>query len=143
MALCEGVIERRSCGENQPGGLRGSEAGVGEDSDRAVRTARNESLFREINERVKELNEAFDALSRSAEWICECGNTMCLEPIQMPRDEYEAVRTRGSNYFFVKPDAAHVVPDVDVVVEQHDRYRVVQKIGVAAEIAEKDATGGA
>jgi hypothetical protein len=58
---------------------------VAEDSDRAVRTARNESLFREVNERVKALNEAFDALSRNAEWICECGNTVCLEPIQTAR----------------------------------------------------------
>jgi hypothetical protein len=116
---------------------------VAEDSDRAVRTARNESLFREVNERVKALNEAFDALSRNAEWICECGNTVCLEPIQMAREEYEAVRERGSDHFFVKPDAAHVVPDVDAVVERHDRYWVVQKMGVAAEIAEEDATGGA
>jgi hypothetical protein len=35
-----------------------------------------------------------------------------------------------------------LVPDVDAVVERNDRYWVVQKIGVAAKIAE-DATGGA
>ena len=113
---------------------------MSEDTDRAVRTARNESLFREVNERVKELNEAFDALSRNAEWICECGNTECLEPIQMTHEEYEAVRARGGDCFFVKPDDAHVVPELENIVERHERYWVVQKIAVAAEIAEEDAT---
>ena len=116
---------------------------MSDDTDRAVRKARNESLFREVNERVRELNEAFDALSRNAEWICECGNTECLEPIQMTHEEYEAVRAQGSDYFFVKPDAAHVVPDAEAVVERHERYWVVKKIGVAAEVAEEDDTGGA
>ena len=108
-------------------------------TDRATRTAQNESLFRAVNERVKELNEAFDALSRNAEWICECGNTACVEPVQLTREEYEAVRARGGDCFFVKPEAAHVVPDVEVVVERHDRYWVVQKIGLAADVAEEDA----
>ena len=111
------------------------------DTDRATRTAQNESLFREVNERVKELNQAFDALSRHAEWICECGNTACVEPVHLTHEEYEAVRARGSDCFLIKPDGAHVVSDVEVVVERHDRYWVVQKLGVAAEVAEEeDAT---
>jgi hypothetical protein len=119
-----------------------SEASVSGDTDRAARIARNESLFREINERVKELNEAFDGLANDAEWICECGNPECLEPIQMTREEYEAVRARGGDCFFVRPDEAHVVRDVEAILERHERYWIVQKIGVAAEIAEEDATAG-
>ena len=119
-----------------------SEASVGGDTDRAARIARNEALFREVNERVKELNEAFDALAQNAEWICECGNSECLEPIQMTHEEYEAVRARGGDCFFVMPDEAHVVRDVEAVLERHVRYWVVQKIGVAADIAEEDATSG-
>lgn len=111
-----------------------------EDTDRAARTAQNESLFREVNERVKELNTAFDALSRHAEWICECGNTECLAPVQMTHEEYDAVRARGSDCFLVKPDEAHVRPEVENIVERHERYWVVQKIGLAAEIAEEDET---
>jgi hypothetical protein len=34
-----------------------------ESRDREVRAARNQSLFREINERVKELNEGFQSRS--------------------------------------------------------------------------------
>jgi hypothetical protein len=109
------------------------------DDDRAVRIAQNQSLFREINERVKELNQAFDALARQSEWICECANTECLEPVQLSHQEYEAVRARGNDCFFVKPDEAHVVPEVENILEKHERYWVVQKIGVAAESAERDA----
>jgi hypothetical protein len=109
------------------------------DTDRAARTAQNEALFREVNERVKELNTAFDALARHAEWICECGNTECVEPVQMSNEEYEAVRARGSDCFLVRPSDAHVVPEAETIVERNDRYWVVQKHGLAAEIAEDDA----
>jgi hypothetical protein len=112
---------------------------VSSDTDRAARTAQNESLFREVNERVKELNKAFDALSLHPEWICECGNTDCLEPIPMTQAEYEAVRARGNDCFLVKPDEAHVVPEVESIVERHERYWVVQKLGIAAEVAEEEA----
>ena len=45
---------------------------------RAARAGRNQSLYREVNERVKELNDAFDALP-IGEWICECANEECFE----------------------------------------------------------------
>ena len=109
------------------------------DTDRAARTAQNEALFREVNERVKDLNTTFDALARHAEWICECGNTDCLEPVQMSHEEYDAVRARGADCFLVRPSEAHVVPEVEQVVERNERYWVVQKLGLAKEIAEDDA----
>ncbi len=109
------------------------------ENDRAVRIAQNQSLFREINERVKELNQTFDALSRQTEWICECANTACVEPVQMTHGEYEEVRARGNACFFVKPDEAHVVPEVETILEKRERYWIVQKIGLAGESAERDA----
>jgi hypothetical protein len=118
------------------------EASVSSDTDRAARTAQNEALFREVNERVKELNTTFDALARRAEWICECGNTDCVEPVQMTQEEYESVRARGNTCFLVKPGDAHVVPEVERIVERHERYWVVEKVGVAAEIAEDEAAFG-
>jgi hypothetical protein len=118
---------------------------MGEDSTttRAARAARNQTLYREVNERVKELNEAFDALLPLGDWICECANAECFEPIQMSHEEYEAVRAGGGAWFFVKPGDAHVLTDVEDVVERHERYWVVEKIGVAAELVERrDPRGG-
>jgi hypothetical protein len=103
---------------------------------RAARAGRNQSLYREVNERVKEMNEAFDAFLPVGEWICECANDECFETIAMTHEEYEAVRVGGTR-FFVKPEDGHVVPEAETVVERHERYWVVEKVGVAGTVAER------
>jgi hypothetical protein len=104
--------------------------------NRAVRAGRNQSLYREVNERVSEMNEAFDALP-IGEWICECANDECFETIEMTHEEYEAVRAGGGTRFFVKSEDAHLVPEAEIVVERHERYWVVEKVGVAGALAER------
>jgi hypothetical protein len=108
----------------------------GTGTGRAARAARNQALYREVNERVKELNEAFDALLPLGEWVCECANAECAETIELTHEEYEAVRANPT-HFFVKPDEPHVVPDAETVAERHERYWVVEKVGVAAKLVER------
>src|SRR5215210_3838117 len=109
-----------------------------ETTTRAARAARNQALYREVNERVRQLNEAFDSLYPAGEWICECANPECFKTIEMTHEEYELVRTEaGGKRFFVKPDDAHVIPEVENVVERHERYWVVEKVGVAGELASR------
>jgi hypothetical protein len=107
-----------------------------EETTRAARAARNQSLYREVNERIEELNKAFDALLPLGDWVCECANEECFERIELTHEEYEAVRSRPTR-FFVKPSDEHVVPEAENVTERHERYWVVEKIGVAGEIAER------
>lgn len=96
----------------------------------------NEALFREVNERVRELNEALPPEYHTT-WTCECSNTRCLELVEMAAHEYEAVRAH-SYRFLVYPDEAHVGPaDEEQVVERHDRYWVVEKLGESARVAEE------
>ena len=99
---------------------------------RAERQGRNESLFREVNERIAELNQTFQVDGRS-EFLCECSQDECKEPVSISIDEYEAVR-RASTRFFVVP--GHEDTSVESVVERSERYVVVQKIGEAAEEAD-------
>jgi hypothetical protein len=103
---------------------------------RAARAARNQALYRLVNERVKEVNDAFDALEPVGDWVCECANDQCFAVIQMTHEEYEAVRATPT-HFFVKPDEAHVFPEAEDVIERHERFWVVEKIGVAARVAER------
>ena len=111
---------------------------MGEDIDTsAARVGRNQALYREVNERVREMNEAFDALLPIGEWICECANDECFDKIEMTHEEYESVRA-GERRFFVKPDDGHVVSEAELVVERHERYWVVEKIGLAGAIAERE-----
>lgn len=97
------------------------------------RAARNQALYREINERVKAINEAFNGLLPLGDWICECANEGCQERLSLTHEEYEALRADGRR-FAVAPHDDHVLEDVEDVVERHDRYWVVEKFGAAAEI---------
>jgi hypothetical protein len=110
---------------------------MGEAEANAARVARNQALYREVNERVKELNEAFDALYPLGEWICECANAECSETLTLTHEEYEAVREGEGTRFFVKPGEAHVFLDVEDVVERHERYWVVEKRGIAGDVAKR------
>lgn len=98
-----------------------------------LRAARNQSLYREVNERVEALNQAFDELlDAGSTWICECADTSCTEPMKFTPAEYEALRAHP-NRFAVLPE--HVYPDVERVVEDRDGYVVVEKLGAGATFA--------
>jgi hypothetical protein len=92
-------------------------------SERAERVARNEALFREVNERIKQVNENLRT-EEEADFICECGHAECTDPISLTLGEYEEVRRDGT-HFAVVPD--HVVRDIERVVARFDRFAVVEK----------------
>jgi hypothetical protein len=102
--------------------------------DRETRAAQNQTLFRDINERVRELNEDFRLVLPIGEWICECASETCTELIEMTADGYEAIRSDGAR-FFVAPGDEHVWPDVEKVTERYERYWVVEKTGHAGSVA--------
>jgi hypothetical protein len=107
------------------------------------RAARNESLFREINERLAQLNDALEEISPYGEWMCECQDVDCHEPITMTLAEYHAVREHP-NRFAIAAHGAHLYPEVERVVDETDRYWVVEKLGEAATVAtELDPRGDA
>jgi hypothetical protein len=103
--------------------------------ERQQRAAQNQSLFREVNERVKDVKDSFHVFTPISEWVCECANDDCFERIELSARDYEDVRRDGSR-FFVSPSEQHVWPEVESVVERFANYWVVEKIELAAEIAE-------
>jgi len=107
---------------------------VGSDTgtDREERAARNEAVFRRVNERLEEVNAAFDSVLETAEFVCECADIACVERIELTLRQYEAVR-RNPRQFIVRP--GHELTDEERVVERYDDYLVVEKIGAAGERA--------
>lgn len=104
-------------------------------SEREERVARNEAASREINESIEEAHEGASS-TRSVRMVCECGNASCDRLIAITLPEYERVRTDPLQ-FAVVPD--HVIADVEVVVEETDRFVVVAKRdGVASEVASEE-----
>ena len=94
------------------------------------RAGMNQCLFREVNERIEDLQTPSSFL----EFVCECEKKECTEKIGLSLEEYEHIRS-DSNRFFVLP--GHDEPTLDEVVESNDRYLVVSKLGAGARLAEK------
>jgi hypothetical protein len=98
------------------------------------RAGRNQSLFRDVNERVNDVNKAHGLWVTLSDWICECADETCTEPIELTPQQYETVR-ENPTHFIVTPSKEHVVFDVERVVQQRERYWVVSKVGEAAVVA--------
>jgi hypothetical protein len=102
--------------------------------ERAGRGARTQSLFRDVNERVRAINQAFSPVVPLGDWICECSNQACSERIGLTLEEYEAIRSDPTR-FAVAPDGSHVDLAIEDVVVENGRFRVVEKKGLAADLA--------
>jgi hypothetical protein len=90
---------------------------------------KNEALFREVNERIREITTDYG----DAEFLCECGDPTCATPVALGVDEYEDVRTDPAQFVIVP---GHESPEVEDVVMQNERYAVVRKHpGAPARIA--------
>ncbi|HEY3550520.1 MAG TPA: hypothetical protein VGK69_05655 [Gaiellaceae bacterium] len=100
---------------------------------RRRRAALNQTLFREVNERIAALSDRYADELRPNSYICECLSPDCAAMLELSHDEYERFREQGAR-FFVLP--GHEDPAVEDVVETTEQYVVVEKIGVASAIAE-------
>jgi hypothetical protein len=103
---------------------------------RQIRAAKNQSLFREVNERVKEVGERSGSRSYAESAICECANAECSEEIALTAEEYESLRAH-STCFAVPPSDEHVFADIERILKKHENYWVVEKIEHASLAAVK------
>jgi hypothetical protein len=101
---------------------------------REERLARNEALFRDVNERVRAVAEQHGGEPHLYQFFCECSNVDCTFQLNATLAEYEAVRAH-SNRFLVAPD--HWLPEVESIAEKTGRWWVVEKHGDAAKLAEE------
>ena len=96
------------------------------------RVGRNQALFREVNERLKELNRRLERLEPIGSFLCECGDASCSEQIELTASEYAELRDYPLR-FAVAP--GHVFGAYEHVVFANDRYTIVEKYGIAAQAA--------
>ena len=101
------------------------------------RVARNQSRFREINERIEPSNAAHNWVDPPyADWVCECAQADCSIAVRLTIGEYESVRSDPAK-FLVAPSDEHVIPQVEQIVDRNERYWVVEKVGVAGDVSEE------
>jgi hypothetical protein len=102
---------------------------------RTERIGLNEALFREVNERVRSINEGFGGRLEEAEFVCECGETTCTERVRLKLTDYEELRA-DATHFAVKE--GHEIPDVETVVKRCEGYVVVEKRPGAPAVVARD-----
>ena len=100
--------------------------------DRHARFARNEAIFREVNERIDELAQRGEL--DTLHILCECGNPDCKEPLTVSVAQYERVRQEPTD-FFVAP--GHVIPAIEKVIDGTAGFEVVRKLAEERELARK------
>ena len=102
---------------------------------RETRLAKNEMLFREINEQIKQSADRHGIDAHMYEFLCECSNIDCTLRLHMTVTAYERLRADPTQ-FAVAP--GHELPEIERVVEDCDGYSIVQKHGEAAELGRKE-----
>jgi hypothetical protein len=96
---------------------------------RQQRVAKNEALFRQVNERIEDVNESLGA-KEPADFLCECGDEDCTAPVTLTLAKYEQLRSNPT-HFVITP--GHEVVDVERVIEQSEHFAVVEKFSGEAE----------
>ncbi len=88
-----------------------------------VKRARTEALFRDVNERIAESAQRFDA--DSTQFVCECADPNCTHRLEATLDEYEDVRADGATFMLVP---GHANTDIERVVEDRGGFQIVEKM---------------
>ena len=134
--MCPSVTVRSGGCQEDTRDVEGAREGTLVDArpsdDREVRAARNQSVFRAVNEKMRQLTSTLSSMAESQTIACECADMTCVDTLLIERAEYEAVRSEPHR-FAVR--AGHVLPDVERVVSENERFVVVEKLRTAAAVA--------
>lgn len=99
--------------------------------------ARNEALLRSVNERIKALDEEGPYWAEPGhrfEFECECGKPSgCGERVEMSLEEYDRVRSQRDRFAVVP---GHEAPEIERVVERHERFLIVDKVDAVEPLVE-------
>ena len=89
------------------------------------RKAANEAVFRNVNERIEQLQHSFAVAEREPlQMICECDRLDCMDRVAVGVDAYELVRSQPDQ-FIVSP--GHEDTHVDEVIGATTGYTIVRK----------------
>ena len=103
--------------------------------ERERRIARNEALFREVNEQIADTAERFE--STESEFVCECADSNCTHRVAASLEEYERIRSEPT-HFLLAP--GHEDERFERVVKRRAGHNVVEKVHarVAAVVRQLD-----
>jgi hypothetical protein len=93
-------------------------------SERLLKIAHTEALFRDVNERIAESAKRFD--SDDVDFVCECSDPACADRVHTTLEQYDDVRSDATRFLLVP---GHEDTEVERVVERPNRrLAIVKKI---------------
>jgi hypothetical protein len=95
------------------------------------RLARNQALFREVNERINEISAENDKI----EFLCECSDTSCIDTLALRASEYLQVRDNPLRFVIRQ---GHEIEAIERVVAEDGGYVVVEKHEAEADLIDMD-----
>lgn len=104
-------------------------------NDELSRIGEAQAAFRQANETIQASADRF-TLVRRIPFVCECPDGECAEIVELSFDEYEAIRQHPRRFFNVTGhERTSVDGGAERIVAVADNLTVVEKIGVAGEVA--------
>lgn len=97
-----------------------------------LRAARNQSLIREVNNRIYGLA----GFEQTTEYVCECGLRACAAHVVLSPEEYLALRDEPTQFVVVP---GHWSPNAERLVREGAGYEVIEKTGESRVLAERSA----
>jgi hypothetical protein len=108
------------------------------DDRTAEKIGRNNSIFREANDGIDVAVGDYGLHggpgAPRVPFLCECSDSRCTNVIRLTRAEYRHVRS-NPRWFAHAPGHEAEVEEAVRLLERHDGYIVVEKIGRAGELA--------
>jgi hypothetical protein len=96
-------------------------------TDRTIeRIQRNNEVFREMNERIRDAATKHDHEIEQIPFLCECPVEDCVEIVRLTEEQYAAVRADPTHYMTAVGHEGAEVP-VGHVVSRKNGYVVVEK----------------
>jgi hypothetical protein len=103
----------------------------------AERVGRNDATFREANEEIRTFAASIDVDdTRQLPFLCECADLECTAVVRLTAEEYEAIRSNPRTFVNARGHEVNALGWARVV-DERDRYTVVEKTGDAGEVAEE------
>jgi hypothetical protein len=104
------------------------------DTERELRAAQNQILFRSVNDRILELGEKLSGSTPELDFACECVDDSCIEKIRLSPQRFLAIESDANRFIVLR---GHEIPEVEDIVAERDGFLIVAKRGAGAEFVEE------
>lgn len=95
-------------------------------------------LFREVNERIRDVSQSWAKASETVEFLCECGKAECSGLLGLTIADYDQMRSAQNRFVLLRGHESAAL----AVVARVNGYSIAEERG-ADERAREDGDGAA